>query len=329
MLAKAQTVGRIGGVKSVMMRSMFFLPAVAVWAAPVLAAEWGTDYEVALAQATEQGKPVLVNFTGSDWCVFCMQLRQNVLERADFAAWAAQHFVLLEVDVPNKPTFSRELLAQNQMLCTKYAIDGFPTLLVLDAKGRALGGLFGYMGDAGAVRRQLERGLEAVRLLQVAEVLEGEAKARAMVDAWLLVPEDLYEVNRELQLEVADVDTQDRSGLKAAADAERRYLACKHAADAAPTDAVALDIVEAGLFEAVPQNKRQLLELKYKLMICSVETEEDVLRAAEVAYAIIDADLRIPERDKASRKQQMQGVFANPRTSLNRSRMIKRRRPIR
>ncbi|MBE6417135.1 MAG: DUF255 domain-containing protein [Akkermansiaceae bacterium] len=307
----------------------YVICALAALVSVVSAAEWGTNYEAALAQARAEGKAVLADFTGSDWCGYCMLLRQNVLERPEFAAWAEQHFVLLEVDMPNNPTFSREQLAQNQMLCTKYAVGGFPTLLVIDAKGRALGGLFGYMGDAGAVRQKLERGLEAVRLLQVAEAMEGEAKARAMVDAWLLVPEDLYEVNRALQMDVAEVDTQDRSGLKAAAEAERRYLACKHAADAAPTDAAALDIVEAALFEAVPQNKRQLLELKYKLMICSVENEADVLRAAEVAYAIIDADLRVPEHEKASRKKQMQGVFANPRTSLNRSRMIKRRRPIR
>ena len=91
----------------------------------------------------------------------------------------------------------------------------------------------------------------------------------------------------------------------------------------------ALDIVNAALFEAVPQNKRQLLELKYKLMICSVETPEDVYAAAEVGYQMIDADLRLSPKVKESRKKQLRGVFANPQTSINRSRIIHRKRPIR
>lgn len=303
--------------------------AVVMGAAAAVAAEWGTDYKAALAQAEREGKAVLADFTGSDWCGYCIKLRAEVLDNPAFAAWAETQFVLLEVDVPNNPQFDREQLAQNQMLCSKYEIDGFPTVLVLDSRGRALGGLFGYVGDPAAVRKTLEKGVQAVQLLKAAESLEGGAKVHAMVEAWRLVPEDLHDLNKELQAEIAAIDTQDLCGLKATADAERRLQACKHAVEVAPTDAVALEIVEAALFEAVPQNRRQLLELKYKLMICSVETEADVLAAAKVAYEMIDADLRLSPRVKQSRKKQMEGVFANPQTSLNRSRMIRRKRPIR
>jgi hypothetical protein len=59
------------------------------------------------------------------------------------------------------------------------------------------------------------------------------------------------------------------------------------------------------------------------------ETHEDVLAAAEVAYAAIEADLRLSPEMKKSRINQMKGVFANPQTTLNRSRMIKRNRPKR
>ncbi len=305
------------------------MPAVVAVSAAASAAEWGTNYEAALAQAEKQGKAVLADFTGSDWCGYCIKLRAEVLDNPVFAEWAEKHFVLLEVDVPNNPKFDLEQLAQNQMLCTKYQIDGFPTVLVLDSKGRALGGFFGYVGDPAAVRKTLDKGVQAIKLLKAAESLEGTAKVHAMVDAWRLVPETLHDLNKELQEEISAVDHADLSGLKAAADAERRLQACRHAAAAASTDAAALEIVEAALFEAVPQNRRQLLELKYKLMICSVETEADVMAAAEVAYEIIDADLRISDKDKESRKKQLRGVFANPQTSLNRSRMIHRKRPIR
>ena len=307
----------------------FFKCVCGVVASVVGAAEWGTEYEPALALAQEQRKPVLVNFTGSDWCGYCMRLRAEVLDEPSFASWAAEHFVLLEVDVPQHPKFSREKLAQNRALCEKYRIDGFPSLLVLDAKGRAVGCLFGYEANPEIVRKSIEPGWRAVQYLRAAESLQGEAKVHAMVEAWKLVPEDLHDVNKELRAEIVAIDTQDLSGLKSVADAERRLQACKHAADAAPTDAVALEIVEAALFEAVPYNKRQLLELKYRLLISCAQTEADVLLVAEVAYAIIDADLRIPASEKSLRKQQLKGVFANPRTTLNRSRMLKRHRPIR
>ena len=64
-------------------------------------------------------------------------------------------------------------------------------------------------------------------------------------------------------------------------------------------------------------------------MVRCVETHADVLAAAEVAYASIDADLRLSPRVKESRKRQMQGVFANPQTTINRSRMLFRKRPAR
>ena len=328
MLVKPVIASRMVFVNIEMLKKIFRM-LVLVAVATASAAEWGTNYEAALSQARAEGKVVLANFTGSDWCGYCMQLRKNVLDEMNFAAWAGEHFVLLEVDVPNNPQFSREQLAQNQMLCTKYAIDGFPTLLVLDSVGRPLGGLFGYVADPAAVRHVLEKGVRANTLLMAADSLEGEARLEAMLQAWSLIPEDLYELNLGLQAEIAAIDKQDRSGLKAAADAERRFQACKHAADAAPTDAVALDIVNAALFEAVPQNRRQLLELKYKLMICSVETPEDVYAAAEIGYQMIDADLRLSPKVKESRKKQLRGVFANPQTSINRSRIIHRKRPIR
>ena len=87
--------------------------------------------------------------------------------------------------------------------------------------------------------------------------------------------------------------------------------------------------MNAALFEAVPYNLRQLLEIKYKLLISSAETEADVMAAAEVAYRIIDADLRLSAQEKESRKKQMRGVFANPQTTINRSRAMRRKRPIR
>ncbi len=305
------------------------LSLLAALVATATAAEWGTDYEAALAQAKQQGKPVLADFTGSDWCYYCIRLRKEVLDEPVFAAWAAEHFVLLEVDVPQHRRIDDKLLAQNQMLCTKYRIDGYPTVLVIDDKGRPLGGLFGYVGKPETVRSILEPGLQAHQLLLRAAQQQGEEKLKAMLAAWKLIPEELHELNVPLQQELASIDSQDLSGLKAAAAAENALQQCQAAADAAPTDAAALAIVDAALSQAVPANKRRLLELRYRLLIRMAETTDDVLAAAEVAYASIDADLRLTPREKESRKRQLRGVYANPQTTLNRVRMLYRKRPVR
>lgn len=79
----------------------------------------------------------------------------------------------------------------------------------------------------------------------------------------------------------------------------------------------------------MPENRRELLELKYRLLMRGLETPEDVQQAAEVALAMIDADRRLSSEQKENYKRQLRGVFANPQTSINRSKMRKRRRPKR
>lgn len=303
------------------------LPTVAALVSAASAAEWGTDYEAALASARQQGKAVLADFTGSDWCHFCILLKKEVLEQPEFAAWAAENFVLLEVDMPNNPAFDARLREQNQALCARYKVDAFPTVLVLDDKGRPLAILAGFERNPDTVREILRPGMQAAALLRRAETAQGEDKLRAMVDAWKCIPRDLHDLNKPLQEEIMAIDTQDLSGIRAAAAADKALRDCIVAEALAPTDAAALEIVEAALAKAVPLNRQQLLELKYRILMRGLETPEDVYAAAEVAYASVDADLNLTADQKEKRKRMMRGAFANPQTSINRSKMRHRRRP--
>lgn len=293
------------------------------------AAQWETHYDAALQQAAQQDKLVLADFTGSDWCYYCIRMRKDVFDKPSFAAWAGAHFVLLEVDMPENPDFDPALRKQNTRLCQKYGVDSYPTILVMDAAGEPLGGFFGYISDADDVQKELAKALRVKVLLQAARQKQGAEKTQLMLAAWNLIPEDIRECSPNIAAQVAAVDTQDVSGLRAAAEAERMLEECRAAAAAAPTDTAALQIVDAALARALPQNKRQLLELKYRLLVLCVETPEDVLAAAEVAYAVIDADLRLSPQAKESHKKQLRGVYANPQTIINRSRMILRKRPSR
>ena len=127
-----------------LMRMGGLLAATVVLLCRVTAAEWQTNYDTALKMAASQGKLVLADFTGSDWCYYCIRLRKDVLDEPGFSAWAKSHFVLLEIDMPENPDFNATLRRQNEQLCKQYGVDSYPTLLVLDANGEPLGGLFGY-----------------------------------------------------------------------------------------------------------------------------------------------------------------------------------------
>ncbi|MFN2621797.1 MAG: thioredoxin family protein [Chthoniobacterales bacterium] len=116
------------------------------------AADWETDYEKALAKATTENKRVLLDFTGSDWCGPCINLRKRVLSSKEFAAYAAKNLVLVEIDYPQQKKQSAELKKQNEKLSKEYGIDakGFPTIVLLDSNGRVMREFTGYDGEASA-----------------------------------------------------------------------------------------------------------------------------------------------------------------------------------
>lgn len=100
---------------------------------------WKTDFEASLAEAKSQKKHVLVNFTGSDWCGWCIKLDKEVFSQDAFKEFAAANLVLVEVDFPRKKKQSEELKLQNEALAEKYDVQGFPSIFVFDPDGELLG----------------------------------------------------------------------------------------------------------------------------------------------------------------------------------------------
>ena len=111
---------------------------------------WLNDYKKALEEAKAGNKLLLLNFTGSDWCGWCIRLDKDVFSQPDFQAYASKNLVLLELDFP-WPGGSRaqaqaaELKKQNEELAHQYQINGFPTLVVLDGNGQKLWEFEGYL----------------------------------------------------------------------------------------------------------------------------------------------------------------------------------------
>ena len=95
-----------------------------------------TDFEAAKASAKAQGKYLLVDFTGSDWCGWCIKLKSEVFSKAHFKTEAPKNFILVELDFPRSKKLPPKLIEQNNKLREKYNVRGFPTILLMDADGK-------------------------------------------------------------------------------------------------------------------------------------------------------------------------------------------------
>ncbi len=93
---------------------------------------WLVKVDEAYALSQETGKPILANFTGSDWCGWCKRLTKSVFVKKDFKEWADENVILLELDYPKRKTLPREIQEQNANLQRAFKISGYPTVWLFD-----------------------------------------------------------------------------------------------------------------------------------------------------------------------------------------------------
>ena len=125
------------------MRNAVALSLVLLLAGPQARA-WMTDLKGAQDRAYAENRVVLINFTGSDWCGWCIKLRKEVFDTPEFDAFAERHLMLVEVDFPNNKPISAAQRAANKELAHRYGIQGYPTIVLLNSKGSEVGRL-GYL----------------------------------------------------------------------------------------------------------------------------------------------------------------------------------------
>jgi thioredoxin-related protein len=146
----------------VRMNRVFFLIAVVFGLAASAAARaensWETDFKKAQQQAKASNKLLFIDFTGSDWCGFCIRLDKEILSKPEFKDYASKNLVLLEIDFPRRKEQSTDVKEQNQRLAQEYQIEGFPTLVVLNGEGRRVWRYDGFFPDgSGAFIAELEK----------------------------------------------------------------------------------------------------------------------------------------------------------------------------
>ena len=290
--------------------------------APSFAAEWLTELPAAQAKAAAENKAILVDFTGSDWCGWCIRLRKNVFDTPEFASYVQDKFVLLEIDLPHGNKLTPEQKAVNEELAKRYKVTGFPTVLVLTPEGKVVGGFGGGRPNLAAVQPSLDRALTVASLLKKAAGQQGVDKAKSLADAYLSIPADLRNLAEDVRDEAVALDPEDVTGLQREAKAQRQRVAILRELQDVKTPQKAVEVFDAWLAkpELMKENITELCFMKSNAMLALAETEEDV--AAAEAEALKGADASTAE-DAAAVRAHVIDSFKDKGAML---RMIKARR---
>lgn len=107
---------------------------------------WVPSFYDALKTAKWERKPVMLYFTGSDWCAPCIKLDKELFYTQRFKNFADENLVIVEVDIPRrKDILSKRKLKENLYLQKKYKVKSFPTLLFVNHRGKKFAEKKGYV----------------------------------------------------------------------------------------------------------------------------------------------------------------------------------------
>jgi len=180
---------------------------------------WMTDFAAAKAKAKAENKDLLVDFTGSDWCGWCIKLDNEVFGKEEFKNEAPKSFVLVKLDFPQDTSaMSKELIAQNAALQVRFSIGGFPTILLMDADTNVFDSIGYQEGGPGPYNAALAERLEKSRgfkaALAMANKKQGIERAKALDDGMEALGQEVKHMNFDLMKEICTLDANGEAGLK-------------------------------------------------------------------------------------------------------------------
>jgi serine/threonine-protein kinase len=191
---------------------------------------WVLDIEEAKAQATREHKDLFIYFSGSDWCPWCVLFQRTVLSRPAFITEVSTQFVMVQLDSPvTKPQPANH--AQIDELSRRWQIDGIPTVMLADEKGKPFARFRNdpseeararYVEDVLAARRvRADRDLALSR----ASASQGLERAKLLDSALRHLPRDLVEAAyADLVAEIVALDANDQAGLRTRYESSRASL---------------------------------------------------------------------------------------------------------
>lgn len=93
---------------------------------------WLVSLEEAYQLSEKTNRPILANFTGSDWCGWCKKLKREVFSQPEFKEWAADNVILLELDYPRRSQLPEAQRIQNAQLQQAFRVTGYPSIWMFD-----------------------------------------------------------------------------------------------------------------------------------------------------------------------------------------------------
>ncbi len=151
---------------------------------PVKSKGFIEDFAAAKKESAAFSQPIFVFFTGSDWCGWCVKLRQEALDTKAFEKFAADNLILFEADFPRGKKQSGAVKKQNEELAARFGVRGYPTVLLLDAEGKELGRTGYRKGGADAYVAHLKEllaqaGVKTVEKPEAAQAASAYEKMKA------------------------------------------------------------------------------------------------------------------------------------------------------
>lgn len=287
---------------------------------PLLAAGegWLTDWEAAKKTAAEQKKNLLVDFTGSDWCGWCIKLDKEVFSEALFKDEASKKYVFVALDFPRKKELPEAEKKQNEQLQNDFAVEGFPTIFLADAEGRPFAKTGYQPGGPKAYLEHLEKisGSKDTRdqAFAAAASAEGLGKAQALKAALESLPDDLGTLAPYAGVldEIKKLDKDDTLGLAKAAAIRSGIQELETELYGLAREQKRADIpakVDAFLEKNPLEGEQKQKVLFMKLLSCGPEDYDrvdaymDAVIAADGETSFARQAVSIKERVKAIREQ--------------------------
>ena len=274
-----------------------FLALALTLSAPALADEsWVADYDVAVKIAEKQGKDLLVDFTGSDWCGYCIRLHKEVFRHEEFLRPARKDFVLVSLDFPKRAAARAKVPnpERNAALAQLYGVTGYPTVLLMTTDGTVYGrtgyrkgGPQAYVGHLAELRSKGHAAIaEIQRLLDALEAAQGEQRQVA-----------LDQILKRLRAEPADSPFRDRlvGPLKQAVDVLPKQKAAEVVRELVRAQAVDERLVGKAA-ELDPKNEAGLyVDAVLAFLETGVEQEDQLRGAVAILDRLLDSGVELPE----------------------------------
>lgn len=259
---------------------------------------WLHDFEAAKKKAAAENKDLFIDFTGSDWCGWCIKLNEEVFQHDPFKKGIADDFILVELDYPkDKSKLTKETIAQNEKLREQYQIQGYPTILLTDAEGRPYaktgyqkGGPESYVEHLAKLQKSKAARDEA---FQKAESAQGVDKAKELFSGLKKVPEDYRKLYPGVIADIIKNDPEDKTGLKAAQAAREAKVALEKKLQSAMQSgdsSKALTLINTYITEQKLEGAAKQEAMMYKLNILFSNKDFDALEKALDEVIAVDPD---------------------------------------